>query len=68
MKIILSLCILLGFTAFAPPKPKLTSVKLAPGLTVGVPQGFAPLPDDGIAVKFPAARKPLAVFSPACPT
>ena len=63
MKLLLSLGLLLALTGFAPPKPKLTTVKLAPGLAVGVPQGFAPLPDEGIAVKFPAARKPLAVFS-----
>lgn len=62
MKILLSFCLLLALTSFAP-KPKLTTVKVAPGLSVGVPQGFAPLPDAGIAVKFPAARKPLAVFT-----
>lgn len=45
------------------PPPKLTKVNLAPGLTVAVPQGFTPLPDEGIALKYPAARKPLAVYS-----
>lgn len=45
------------------PRPKLTTVKLASTLSVGVPVGFAPLPDDGIAAKYPAPRKPLAVFS-----
>ena len=63
MKILLLLCTLLAFTGFAPPKPKLTTVKVMPGLSVGMPQGFATLPDEGIAAKFPAARKPLAVFS-----
>ena len=43
--------------------PKLTTVKLASGLSVGVPAGFTPLPDDGIAVKYPSPRKPLAVYS-----
>jgi hypothetical protein len=62
MKIFALLCSLLALTSFAP-KPKLTSVKVVPGLTVGVPQGFAPLPDEGIAVKFPSPRKPLAVYS-----
>ncbi|RZJ58563.1 MAG: hypothetical protein EOO55_00295 [Hymenobacter sp.] len=62
MKIIALLCSLLALTSFAP-KPKLTTVKVAPGLSVGVPQGFAPLPDEGIAVKFPSPRKPLAVYS-----
>jgi len=28
-----------------------------------VPQGFTPLPDEGIAVKFPSPRKPLVVYS-----
>ena len=60
----LLLLLLLGLLAFAPaPKPKLTTVKLASTLSVGVPQGFAPLPDDGIAVKYPSPRKPLAVYS-----
>ena len=62
MKITIFLLLFLGLTAFAP-KPKLTTVKLATGLSVGVPMGFAPLPDDGIAVKYPSPRKPLAVFS-----
>lgn len=47
--------------AFAAPKLKKTSV--GKNITVGVPEGFQPLPDDGIAVKYPAPRKPLAVFS-----
>ena len=58
MKIFILLCSLLALTSLAP-KPKLTAVKVSPGLTVGVPQGFAPLPDEGIAVKFPSPRKPL---------
>ena len=62
MKSLSFLLLFLGLTAFGP-KPKLTTVKLASGLSVGVPVGFAPLPDDGIAVKYPSPRKPLAVFS-----
>jgi hypothetical protein len=62
MKITAFLLLFLSLTAFAP-KPKLTTTKLSSGLTVGVPAGFAPLPDDGIAVKYPSPRKPLAVFS-----
>lgn len=62
MKITAFLLLLLSLTAFAP-KPKLTATKLGTGLTVGVPAGFTPLPDDGIAVKYPSPRKPLAVFS-----
>ncbi|WP_035561020.1 hypothetical protein [Hymenobacter sp. IS2118] len=63
MKIIPVLLLLLGLTAFAPPTVKLTTTKLGTGLSVGVPATFAPLPDDGIAVKYPSPRKPLAVFS-----
>ncbi len=62
MKILPLLFAVFAFTSFAP-KPKLSTVKLAPGLSVAVPQGFTPLPDEGIAMKFPSPRKPLAVFS-----
>jgi hypothetical protein len=31
--------------------------------SVGVPAGFTPLPDDGIALKYPSPRKPLAVYT-----
>ena len=62
MKILPLLAVTLTLTSFAP-KPKLTTVKLAPGLSVAVPVGFAPLPDAAIAVKFPSPRKPLAVYS-----
>ena len=62
MKALSFLLLIFGLTAFAP-KPKLTTTKLASGLSVGVPAGFAALPDDGIAVKYPSPRKPLAVFS-----
>jgi hypothetical protein len=62
MKTTTFLLLFFALTAFAP-QPKLTATKLGTGLTVGVPAGFAPLPDDGIAVKYPAPRKPLAVYS-----
>lgn len=62
MKTLPLLLALLALTSFGP-KPKLTTVRLAPGLSVAVPQGFTPLPDEGIAAKFPSPRKPLAVFS-----
>ena len=62
MKIISVLLLLLALTAFGP-KPKLTTVKLGAGLSVGVPATFMPLPDDGIAVKYPSPRRPLAVYS-----
>lgn len=47
--------------AFAPPKLRKTTI--AKNLTVGVPDTFMPLPDDGIAAKFPAQRKPLGAFT-----
>lgn len=62
MKFASLLLLFFALTAFGP-APKLTTVKLASSLSVGVPTGFAPLPDDGIAVKYPSPRKPLAVFS-----
>ena len=62
MKFLSFLVLLFGLTAFAPPV-KLTTTKLGSGLAVGVPATFMPLPDDGIAVKYPSPRKPLAVFS-----
>ncbi|UYZ61670.1 hypothetical protein [Hymenobacter weizhouensis] len=43
--------------------PKLRKMPVGKNITVGVPDGFQPLPDDGIAAKYPAPRKPLAVFS-----
>ena len=62
MKITSLLLLFLALTAFGP-KPKLTNFKLGSGLTVGVPATFMPLPDDGIAVKYPSPRRPLAVYS-----
>ena len=62
MKTIAFLFLFVGLAAFAP-APKLTTAKLGSGLSVGVPKGFAPLPDDGIAVKYPSPRRPLAVYS-----
>ncbi|GAC1374560.1 MAG: hypothetical protein NVS3B25_06670 [Hymenobacter sp.] len=62
MKSLSFLLLFLGLTAFVP-RPKLTTAKLGAGLSVGVPAGFAPLPDDGIAAKYPSPRKPLAVYS-----
>ena len=47
--------------AFAAPRLKKTPVNK--NISVGVPAGFQALPDDGIAAKYPAPRKPLAVFS-----
>ena len=65
VKVLPFLLVLLALTAFAP-KPKLTATKLASNLTVGVPPTFVAMPDAGIAVKYPAPRKPIAV-KPPCP-
>ncbi|UOR04203.1 hypothetical protein MUN82_14770 [Hymenobacter aerilatus] len=56
------LLFLVVLTAFVSP-PKLRKTTIAKNLTVGVPDTFAPLPDDGIAAKFPAQRRPLGAFS-----
>ena len=48
-------------TAFVAPKLKKTVI--AKNITVGIPAEFTPLPDDGIAAKFPAQRRPLGAFT-----
>ncbi|TLM88589.1 hypothetical protein [Hymenobacter jeollabukensis] len=53
--------LLMALAAFAP--PKLKKVQVAKNLTVGLPADFQPLPDEAIASKYPAVRKPLAVYS-----
>ncbi|GAB2471848.1 hypothetical protein GCM10011375_28560 [Hymenobacter qilianensis] len=55
--------LLLFLVAFAAPKPKLKKTLITKNLIVGIPEGFTALPDDGIATKYPAPRKPLAVFT-----
>ena len=62
MRILLSLLFILGLAGFVP-KPKLVTTKLAKDLSVGVPAGFVAMPDAGIAMRYPAARKPVAVYS-----
>lgn len=44
-------------------QPKLKKVQLSKEISVLLPQDFAPLPDEGIARKYPAPVKPLAVYS-----
>lgn len=41
----------------------LKKVTIAKRVTVSLPEEFTALPDEGIAAKYPAARKPLGVFS-----
>lgn len=47
--------------AFAP--PKLKKMALTKQVSLSVPQDFEVMPDEGIARQYPAARKPLAVFT-----
>ncbi|MFC5269233.1 hypothetical protein [Adhaeribacter terreus] len=42
---------------------KLKKVTIAKRVTVALPEDFTAMPDEGIAVKYPAARKPLGVYS-----
>ena len=42
---------------------KLKKVIIAKRVTVLLPEDFTAMPDEGIAVKYPAARKPLGVYS-----
>lgn len=57
------LLLLLALVAFVAPAPRLKKTAVGKNLTISIPEGFAALPDDGIAAKYPAPRKPLAVFS-----
>jgi hypothetical protein len=43
--------------------PKLKRVTVAKKLTVLIPDDFTVMPDEGIATKYPAARKPLGVYT-----
>ena len=53
----LPLTLLLAFA------PKLKKVTVAKNVSLSIPQTFEVMPDDGIAREYPAARKPLAVFT-----
>ncbi|MHA6246860.1 hypothetical protein ACXYMU_02910 [Pontibacter sp. CAU 1760] len=62
MRYIAFLAILfLAGVAFA--QPKLKKIQLSKNLTVMLPRDFTPLSDDGIARKYPASTKPLAVYT-----
>src|SRR5688572_27444347 len=53
--------ILLLFTAQTQPV-KLKKVKISKNITVKLPAEFEVMPDEGIATKYPAARKPIAAY------
>lgn len=59
LPLLLVTCLLLaGFTP-----PRLKSVKLGPGVSISMPSDFQVMPDEVIATKYPAPRKPLGAFS-----
>lgn len=58
---VIGLLLLALLTSFA--APKLKPVKITKALTVSLPQDFAVMPDDAIAAKYPAPRKPLGAFT-----
>jgi len=43
--------------------PKLTSKKIAEGVTVSLPKDFVVMSDDDIAQKYPSTKKPLAMWT-----
>jgi hypothetical protein len=53
--------LLLAGVAFA--QPKLRKVQLTKEVSIMLPRDFTPMPDDGIARRYPASTKPLAVYS-----
>src|SRR5688572_7496433 len=53
-----ALFVLVSFSA-----PKLKRVTIAKKVSVLIPEEFTVMPDEGIAAKYPAARKPLGVYT-----
>ncbi|MFT2010246.1 hypothetical protein ACMA1I_16345 [Pontibacter sp. 13R65] len=53
--------ILIAGAAFA--NTKLKKINITKEISVMLPQDFLPMPDDGIARKYPSTTKPLAVYS-----
>ncbi|WP_460920907.1 hypothetical protein [Pontibacter brevis] len=51
----------LAGVAFA--QPKLKKVNISKEISIMLPQNFTPMPDDGIARRYPATTKPLAVYT-----
>ena len=54
---------LVFLTAFTGAAPKLKSTKISDTVTVSIPSDFTIMPDDAIAAKYPAPRKPLGAFT-----
>lgn len=55
------LIIFVAGAAFA--QTKLKKIQISKEISAQLPGDFSPLPDDGIARKYPASTKPLAVYS-----
>lgn len=62
MRYIAFLAILL-IAGVALAQPKLKKVNVSKEVSVMLPQDFTPMPDDGIARRYPATTKPLAVYT-----
>lgn len=59
----LALLAILFIAGVAFAQPKLKKVNITKDLSVKLPQDFTPMPDDGIARRYPATTKPLAVYT-----
>ena len=64
MKFLLYFSLVLFFlTGFSAPGPKLKQTKITETVSVLLPSDFSVMPDDAIAAKYPAPRKPLGAFT-----
>ena len=64
MKILLYyLLVLVILTGFSAPEPKLKQTKISDTVSVLLPSDFSIMPDDAIAAKYPAPRKPIGAFT-----
>jgi len=55
--------VLFFLTGFSAPEPKLKQTKITDAVSVLLPGNFSVMPDDAIAAKYPAPRKPLGAFT-----
>lgn len=60
---IITLGLLLTLTTWAQPPAKLRRQTISPQLSALLPADFQVMPDDAIATKYPAPRKPLAAYT-----
>jgi len=57
------LLVIFSITGFSAPEPKLKQTKISDTVSVLLPSNFAIMPDDAIAAKYPAPRKPIGAFT-----